>query len=181
MVLAALLLAVIGGCVTSTSITRNVLTAPEVAVRHVLGWPEPVAGPCISCDLRIIQVSDGSAVAYATGDAMGGKLDVLAKDLAGKLKDGVGVKRQTLAVVSLRNRGGTAQGQVVADELTDKVQGALIQTGWFDVKERIDLRPILDEKDLDTAGMVRNENVRKKLAGVKYIVIGGITVTDKGK
>jgi curli biogenesis system outer membrane secretion channel CsgG len=134
-----------------------------------------------SCDLRIIGVSDGVGVASASGEATGGKLDVLAKGLAGKLKEGMVVKGESVAVVSLRNRSGTTQGKVIADELADKVQGALIDTGWFDVKERIDLRAVLDEKDLDTAGIVKNENVRKKLAGVKYIIIGGVTVTEPQK
>ena len=60
----------------------------------------------------------------------------------------------------------------------DKVQGALIDGGWFDVKERIDLRGVLSEQDLDAAGIVKNASVRDKLAGVKYIVIGGVTVTE---
>ena len=134
-----------------------------------------------SCDIRIIAVSDGAGIANASGEAASNKLDVLAKGLAGKLKEGMVVKSESIAVVSLRNRSGTSQGKVIADELADKVQGSLIDTGWFDVKERIDLRAILDEKDLDTAGIVKNENVRKKLAGVKYIVIGGVTVTEGGK
>jgi hypothetical protein len=145
-------------------------------------WPESVrhgstgiVDRSISCDLRIIAVSDGSGLANASGEAASNKLDVLAKGLAGKLREGMVVKGESIAVVTLRNRSGTRQGKVVADELADKVQGALIDTAWFDVKERIDLRAVLDEKDLDTAGMVKNENVRKKLAGVKYIVIGGVT------
>ena len=48
------------------------------------------------------------------------------------------------------------------------------------MKERIDLRGIIDEQDLDAAGIVKNENVRKKLAGVKYIVLGGVTVGLEG-
>lgn len=57
----------------------------------------------------------------------------------------------------------------------------MIDTGWFDVKERIDLRGVLNETDLDAAGIVKNENVRKQLAGVKYVVIGGVTVTEAQK
>jgi curli biogenesis system outer membrane secretion channel CsgG len=132
----------------------------------------------VSCDLRLIEVANGSGVASASGDSAPGRLVVLAKELAGKLKDGVPARGSSVAVVTLRNRSGTPRGKVMADELADKVQGALIDTGWFDVKERIDLRGVLNERDLDTAGVVRNEDVRKHLVGVKYIVIGGVTVTE---
>jgi len=134
--------------------------------------------PKIAVDIRLITVSEGTGVAAVSGEAPNNKLDVLAKELAGKLREDMVVKGESIGVVSLRNRSGTNQGKIIADELADKIQGALIDTGWFDVKERIDLRAILDEEDLDTAGIVKNENVKKKLAGVKYIVIGGITVTD---
>ena len=155
-------------------------------IKAIWGGPASVghkdhATEVISCDLRIILVSDGSGIANATGETTADKLDVLTKGLTGKLKEGMVIKGESVAVVSLRNRGSTSRGKVVADELADKVQGALIDTGWFDVKERIDLRGLLDEKDLETAGLVKNESVRKKLAGVKYIVIGGVTVTGPQK
>ena len=151
--------------------------------------PESVSGGntehgrvmAVSSDLRVIVVSDGSGITSASGEAASSKLDVLAKGLAGKLKEGIVVKGESIAVVSLRNRSGTSQGKTIADELADKVTGSLIDSGWFDVKERIDLRAVLDEKELETAGILKNENVRKKLAGVKYIVIGGVTVTEPEK
>lgn len=135
----------------------------------------------VSCDLRIIDVSKGSGIASAGGETASNKIDLLARGLAGKLKESMVIKGEPIAVVSLRNRSRTNQGKIIADELADKVQGALIDTGWFDVKERIDLRAVLDEKDLDTAGIVKNDSVRKKLSGVKYIVIGGVTVTEPPK
>jgi curli biogenesis system outer membrane secretion channel CsgG len=102
----------------------------------------------------------------------------LAKALSKKLKEGMMVKGESISVVSLRNRSGTPQGKVVADELADKVSGALVDTRWFEVRERTDLRGILNEQDLETAGIVKKEDVKEKLAGVKYIVIGGVTVTE---
>jgi hypothetical protein len=171
---------VLGGCHIS------VVFPPEVLAGRAGPGTTPPAGHTgtgmakanVACDLRIISVADGSGIANASGEAAGGKLDALAKGLAMKLKEGVVVKGETIAVISLRNRSGSARGKIVVDELADKVQGALIDTGWFEVKERLDLRGILTEQDLDTAGIVKNENVRKKLAGVKYIVIGGVTVTE---
>jgi hypothetical protein len=164
------------GCMTSGGHYRAVFPSEAQAAEPPHG---AASGPGrVSCDLRLIEVGSGSGVASAGGDNSSGGLAALAKELAGKLKVGVPAKGATVAVVSLRNRAGTPGGKVTADELADKVQGALIDTGWFDVKERIDLRGVLNETDLDAAGLVKNENVRKQLAGVKYVVIGGVTVTD---
>ena len=135
----------------------------------------------VSCDLRIARVVDGSSIAHGSGRETADKLERLAKALAGQLRDGMLAKGESIAVVTLRNRSGTRHGRVIADELADKVTGALIDTGWFDVKERIDLRAILGEKDLESAGIVKQAKVKEKLAGIKYIVIGGVTVTERSK
>jgi hypothetical protein len=174
---------VAGGC------RIRVVFPPEVLVGRAdegrtppVGSGEPGAEKgSVTCDLRVISVADGSGIASASGEASASKLDALAKGLAAKLKEGVVVKGEAIAVISLRNRSGSGRGRIIVDELADKVQGALIDTGWFEVKERIDLRAVLTEQDLDQAGLVKNENVRKKLAGVKYIVIGGVTVTEPAK
>jgi hypothetical protein len=138
-------------------------------------------GRTVRCDLRVIQVSDGAALASASGEAASDKLANLSKALAGKLREDLMVKGESIAVVSLRNRGNTPQGKVVADELADKLSNALIDGGFFDVKERIDLRTVVEEKDLDSAGLVKNQNVRPKLSVVKYIVVGGVTVDEPQK
>ena len=131
-----------------------------------------------ACDLRMIRASDASVVASVSGESTVERMSELAKAAAGKLREEMPIKGESLAVVSLRNRSATGRGKVVADELADKLAGALVETGWFQVKERIDLRAIVEEKDLDATGMVTNETVKRKLAGVKYIVIGGVTVTE---
>ncbi len=174
---------VLGGC------HIRVVFPPEVLAGQPGAGNTPPAGSGapgaardnVACDLRVINVADGSGIANASGEAAAGKLDALAKGLAAKLREGVVVKGEAIAVISLRNRSGSARGKIVVEELADKVQGALIDTGWFEVKERIDLRAALAEQDLDKAGIVKNEDVRKKLAGVKYIVIGGVTVTEPAK
>ena len=174
---------VLGGCHISVVFPPDVLAGrASVGTAPSASSGEPgVAKGTVACDLRVISVADGSGIANASGEAAGGKLDALAKGLAIKLKEGMVVKGETIAVISLRNRSGSARGKIVVDELADKVQGALIDTGWFEVKERLDLRGVLAEQDLDMAGIVKNENVRRKLAGVKYIVIGGVTVSEPPK
>jgi len=131
----------------------------------------------VTCDVRVVRLSDGSVEAHASGGAYSGKLEQLAAALARKLRDGVLIKGESVAVVSLRNRSGTTMGRTLADELADKLSGSLAQTGWFNVKERIDLRSVLAEKDLESVhGIVGNRSVTQRLAGVAYIVIGGVTV-----
>lgn len=138
----------------------------------------PPAGPAgtVSCDVRVIRVSDGTAVSQAGGRCRGDDLQSLAKALVDKLKEDMLVKDEAIAVGSLRNRSGTEGGKVVADEVADKIAGALIAAKWFQVKERIDLRSILDEKDLETAAIVQNPKLRDRLGGIKYLLIGGVTV-----
>lgn len=138
---------------------------------------EAPAGQAVSCDLRLVRVSDGSAVGEASGRGKLAELEYLARALADKLREDSLVKGESVAVVTLRNRDGTPQGRAAADELADKVAGSLISTKWFEVKERIDLRSILEEKDLEASDIVRNPKVADKLAGVKLIVIGGVTLT----
>ncbi len=142
--------------------------------------PDKSAKPyAVACDIRVVSVAEGSIVASATGEAAGEKIGALAHALAEKVKEGVFIKGETLAVVSLRNRSGTPHGRIVADELADKLAGALVDLDWFKVKERLDLRVILDEKDLGKAAIVKNDAVKKKLTHVKYIVVGAVTVTER--
>jgi len=133
--------------------------------------------PLVSCDLRIVRISDGSVVASASGQSAPDKLEALGKGLSEKLRENMLVKGEPIAVVSLRNRSGTPEGQTLADELADKLTGALLECGWFDVKERIGLRSILDEKDLERTDMVKSAKVKEMVVGLRYIVIGGVSVS----
>ncbi|HUU69490.1 MAG TPA: CsgG/HfaB family protein, partial [Planctomycetota bacterium] len=60
----------------------------------------------------------------------------------------------------------------------DKLTNVLITAEPFDVKERVDLSALVDEKDLETAEIVSRTNVKAKLAGVRFVVIGGVTVSN---
>jgi len=128
----------------------------------------------IACDVRIVRVSDASVVASASERGSPGRLEAMATVIADELKDD-GIKGGSITVATLRDRGGTAKGRAVADEVADKIMGALVKTKWFDVKERIDLTSILSERDLESAQLVKNPEIQKKLAGITYIVIGGVS------
>jgi hypothetical protein len=136
-------------------------------------------GTRVSCDVRVVRVSDASVVASASGHAASDSLMALATALAEKLKEGMMVRGERIAVVTFRNRGGGARGRALADEVADKLSGALVNTRWFDVKERIDLQAVADQKALESTDLVKNPDVKQRLAGVRYIVIGGITVTQR--
>lgn len=142
------------------------------------GVPVVSDGGGISCDIRLVDVGRGTVVGQANGTDSQENLLVLAKNLAGDLQAAPGTKGQSVAVVSLRNRSRTEVGATVCEEVADKLTNALVAAAWFQVRERIDLRKLVDEKDLDSMGIVNNPAVRRKFAGAKFIVIGGVTVTE---
>ncbi len=135
----------------------------------------------VSCDLRIVNVASGTVESAASGRAGIHQLESLAKALVKKLKRGILVEKETVAIITLRNRTGTDSCRAVADEFADKIAGALVDTNWFDVRERIDLKTLLTEKDLDTAEIVNNPHVRDKLDGVTYIIIGGVSLHSQAE
>lgn len=157
------------------------LKAMKLAGRFRDSVAQKPASPLVTCDLRVVRVADASVQASATGQASSDKLGDLGRTLAGKLKEGSLPKGESLAVVSFRNRSETPIGKTLADELADKVTGGLVETGWFQVKERINLRAVLDERVLESADIVKSSHVQEKLAGIKYIVIGGVTAMESPK
>lgn len=100
--------------------------------------------------------------------------------LVGELAAGMPNKGEAICVVSLRNRNDTERGRMVTDEVSDKLATSVIRNGTFDAKERLDLRPILGEKDLENSQLVRNPKVQAKLSNVKYIIMGGVSLQGNG-
>ena len=128
----------------------------------------------VTCDVRIVRVADASVVASASEQGSRGRLEDMATKMADELKD-ESLKDGSITVATLRDRSNSEKGRGIADEMADKIMGALVKTKWFDVKERIDLTSILSERDLESAQIVKNPEIRKKLAGISYIVIGGVS------
>ncbi|HQL72738.1 MAG: hypothetical protein BWX88_01091 [Planctomycetes bacterium ADurb.Bin126] len=60
---------------------------------------------------------------------------------------------QSLAVVTPRNRNKHPHAQTICDEVVDKFTAVQVETHWCDVKERVDLRTILRENDLESAAL----------------------------
>jgi len=130
----------------------------------------------VTCEVRLVSVADGSVVASATDYDELDDLDDLADNLADDLEGGKTTKGQSVAVATLGNRSGTDECKRIGDELLQKIQGELVSQGYFKVQERLELRAILDEKDLESSSVVKNPKVRKKLAGVDYLLLGGVSV-----
>ncbi len=133
----------------------------------------------IRCDVRIVAVEGGSIKGQAGGTCEDTELLTLAKTMAEKLQSDMPEQGQSVAVVTLRNRSNHPRAQTICDEVADKLTGALVETHWFDVKERVDLRTILSENELESAGMINNPGVRSKIGGVHYLIIGGVTVSGR--
>ena len=131
-------------------------------------------GP-IACDVRVVRVSDASVVASASGSGSRYELGKMTDEMVKKFKD-ESLKGKSITVASLRNRGEAKGGRAMADEVADKLMGSLVNTQWFNVKERLDLTSILSERDLESANLVKNPAVKEKLAGISYIVIGAVTL-----
>ena len=130
----------------------------------------------VTCEVRLVSVADGSIIASSTNYDELADLDDLADDLADDLEGGKAIKGKAIAVASLRNRSETDQCKQIADELLQKIEGELVSQGYFSVRERLELRSILDEKDLESSSVVKNPKVQKKLAGVDYLLLGGVSV-----
>jgi len=147
----------------------------------VIFTEDEVSGLQVACDLRLILVSDGTAVGKASANMKNGDLAMLADTLASELQEYVPLQGEAVAVANLRNRSENMLGKAISTELADKIAGSLIAGGWFDVKERIDLTAIIEEKDLENSDIVKNREVISQLSGVKYVVIGGVTVKGEDK
>ena len=81
--------------------------------------------------------------------------------------------------MSLRNRSATRHGSTITDEVADKLSGALVVMKWFDVKERINLRGVVDEQNLEDSSLVKSPAIRERLHKLKYVIMGGVSVPDR--
>jgi hypothetical protein len=168
---------------TTLSVSDVFINRPADAVSPVSASSAAPVAPLaalVSCDLRVVRVSDGSLVASASRQNAYGRLGRLAEELADDLKSGVKIKGEAVALAPLVDRTGTIMGQAVAKEAADKIAGAMVKTGWFEVRERIELRTVVDERDLQITGLTKDPDVRTTLAGVKHVVVGGVTIMGVG-
>ena len=138
--------------------------------------PRDLSG--VNCDVRVVRVSDGTVICGASARGPGDKLLELTDSLARQLKNkSTTIKGKSIAVISLKNRSGSDKGRAIADEVGDKMTTSLANLGWFSVRERLDLTSIINERDLADTKIIHNPDVKKKLSGIEYVVIGGVSVS----
>lgn len=133
----------------------------------------------VTCDVRVLDVATGSAVRAATAVGSRLQLDDIATRIVADLELELGMAGSTVAVAVFRSRGGSQPAIAIARELADKVAGKLILLKTIQVKERIELGAILDERDLQAAGLIDNPDLRKRLEGVDFLIIGAISVLNR--
>ena len=132
----------------------------------------------VTCDVRVVRVSDGTVICGGSRHGPGDKLLELTDSLARQLKTkSAAIKGKSIAVISLKNRSGDDKGRAIADEVSDKMTTSLANLNWFNVRERLDLTSVINERDLADTKIVHNPDVKKKLGGIEYVVIGGISVS----
>lgn len=170
--------------------TRLMMLAMTTAMATVLGGctifdfsseesDRPTYNTIVSCQVRLVRVSDGTVVAKASGDDDLDDLDDLADNLADDLEDGQAKRGKAIAVATLRSRTDSDQCRQLTDELQQKLIGKLTDAEYFVVRERLELRAILDEKDLESSSVVKNPKVQSKLANVDYLLLGGVSVRQE--
>lgn len=132
----------------------------------------------IACELRIVRVADGSVLCATGGRTTTDNIENLARVLVHKLGKDPKAKGKSIAVASFRDRTKTPQGLVMADEFAFKAMAALLESGWFIVRERVDLSKVAPGKALDDPAVVKSPNVRQKVAHLDYVVLGSVALSE---
>lgn len=138
----------------------------------------------VSCDVWLASVSDEatSISGAASAKCRLNDLAVLAEDLATQLSKSVDNKGESVAVLALANRVGTDDCRAIAEEVADKLTVALAASGWFDVKERMNLQRVLDARTQEQVlNLVRDPGLRERTGSIRYVVLGGVTVSTPEK
>ncbi|HUT61348.1 MAG TPA: CsgG/HfaB family protein [Phycisphaerae bacterium] len=156
---------------------------PSMKIDRITGGQIGSNDSSVRCDVRLVAVSDGSIVAQASGTSSQGRIGLLAESLANTLrKSGVG-EGKSVAVLTMRNRGGTQDGAVACEEISDRLTNALVDLHWYRVRERVNVKAILDEKDFQTSQMdstqiLQNPRIRESITGVDYVILGGVSISS---
>ncbi|HUT00891.1 MAG TPA: hypothetical protein VM031_00440 [Phycisphaerae bacterium] len=134
----------------------------------------------VTCELKVVQVSNGTVVTAVRGVGRTDRLPRLAQLLVSKIDKDSATKGKPLAVADFRDRGKKPRADGLCEELAYRTMAALLREGWFEVKQRVSLRKALPEKDLDNPDAVKIPKVRQKLSGLEYVVMGGVVVSELG-
>ena len=146
------------------------------------GKPLETAGPVrITAQLKVVHVPDGEVFATATGSGTSDDITRLARRLVHQFAKRPSAKGKRLAVARFRNRLSTPGGAAACEELAFKTMGILLAEGHFTVKQRVGLRKVVPEKSLDDPAIVTAPQVRRKLDGLDYVVLGSVAALTSDK
>ncbi|MBS3821076.1 MAG: PEGA domain-containing protein [Planctomycetes bacterium] len=154
------------------------VTPPDIAAAEQQGLSVEEAVDAvdrIACDIRIIRVTDGRVVATAYGLVGTERLIILAEQIAEQISTRMPPDAHGSAVMlRLRNRRRTPAGDQLADELTEMLFRELVYAGPLKITRTIDLRSLVEARMRDHSAVLKNPDVQRMLAGVQYVIQGGI-------
>lgn len=132
----------------------------------------------VTCEIMLVRVSDGRVLSQASGMVCDDFLARLSARLTGIIKRYVPPGPSgTLAVCSIRNRRETKRGWGLADKLTHFISREMSFASSRGLARNIDLRPLVSESEMDLPKILKRRNVRDKLKGIEYVIIGGLAET----
>ncbi len=129
----------------------------------------------VTCEIMLVRVSDGKVLSHASGMVCDDFLARLADQLTRIIKRHVPPGQSgTLAVCRLRNRRETPRGSDLADKLTALISREMSFASPRGLARDFDLRQSVTESKTDLPGILKKRNVREKLHGIEYVIIGGL-------
>jgi hypothetical protein len=132
----------------------------------------------LSCEVKLLRVSDGKVLCQASGVVRRKHLHLLAEQLAGQLK----ARAQSapggkLVVATTRNRRNSAEGRELAEQMMQSLQRELSFNSPFGVARELDLNTMVTEDMKDAPFILRDPEVAAELRGVQYVVLSGLAET----
>ncbi len=142
-------------------------------------WTAPAENRRISIELRLLKLDGVAVVRQASVSGRWGQRDTLVAEMVNDLLHGA-VAKTDLALVALRNRRETINGDQIADRVTASVLASLRRSGHFQTVTQHNFSMLLGgETNMEMAKVFREKNVRKVLKDAKYVVLGGVALADK--
>jgi hypothetical protein len=135
----------------------------------------PNSSRIIACDLRLVRVLDGKVVSQVSVLDSYANIKNLAEVMVGRLQqESLG---GSVVMMTLCNRRGTRQGQLVGREMSENVTTALKNASGFKFVRILNLREILPtEQTLECAKDVTAPRFRVLFNGAEYVLIGGVAL-----
>ena len=148
---------------TKTEVTKHSAVTP------------PNSSRIIACELRLARVSDGKVISQVSALDSYANIKRLSDVMIGRLEQES--SGGSVIMMTLCNRRGTRQGQLIAEEMSENITAALKNAGGFKFVGRLNLRDIFPtEQKLESARDITAPRFRILFKGAEYVVIGGVAL-----